>query len=36
MLGSGDHVPDAAVSLRALAAEAPYLLLFYLLDWTST
>jgi hypothetical protein len=24
------------VSLRALAAEAPYLLLFYLLDWTST
>jgi hypothetical protein len=44
MLGAGDHVPDvrawaapeAAVSLRALAAEAPYLLLFYLLDWTST
>jgi peroxiredoxin len=40
----GEVVPDAtvfgnpgeAVSLRALAAEGPVLLVFYLLDWSST
>ena len=28
--------PGEAVDLRELAAAGPYLLLFYLLDWTST
>jgi peroxiredoxin len=40
----GDRIPDAnvwttpreTVSLRALAAERPLLLLFYLFDWSST
>jgi peroxiredoxin len=44
MLLPGDAVPDATawvaprepVSLRALAAEGPVLLLFYLFDWSST
>jgi hypothetical protein len=44
VLGVGDSIPDAGVwmgpqervSLRALAAEKPLLLLFYLFDWSST
>jgi peroxiredoxin len=44
MLQVGDPIPDANVwttpreraSLRALAAEKPLLLLFYLFDWSST
>ena len=44
MLGAGDTIPDATVwtaprqstSLRALAAERPMLLVFYLFDWSST
>ena len=44
MLQSGDTIPDATVwagprepvSLRALAAERPFLLVFYLFDWSST
>jgi hypothetical protein len=44
VLEIGDAVPDATVwagprepvSLRALAAERPLLLLFYLFDWSST
>jgi hypothetical protein len=44
MLAPGDAVPPARVwdtsrrplDLRELAAEGPYLLLFYLLDWSGT
>ena len=44
MLEPGDRVPDAtvygnpgeAISLPALAAEGPVLLVFYLFDWSST
>ena len=44
MLAVGEAIPDVtvwtgpreAVSLRALAAERPLLLLFYLFDWSST
>ena len=44
MLAVGDIVPDVAVwttarrrvTLPALAAELPILLLFYLFDWSST
>jgi hypothetical protein len=44
VLGVGDSVPHATVwraprqpvSLGALAAERPLLLVFYLFDWTST
>ena len=44
MLGPGEAIPDAAVwtaprvpaSLRALAADGPMLLVFYLFDWSST
>jgi hypothetical protein len=44
MLSIGDQVPDAQVwigprepvSVRALAAEKPLLLLFYLFDWSAT
>ena len=44
MLHSGDSIPDATVwtssrettTLRALAAEQPILLLFYLFDWSAT
>ena len=44
MLQPGDTIPDARVwttpnehaSVRAIAAEGPMLLLFYLFDWSST
>jgi peroxiredoxin len=44
MLQVGEQVPDVRVwmapreevSIRALAAEKPLLLLFYLFDWSST
>jgi hypothetical protein len=44
VLRAGDTVPDATVwraprqpvSMRELAAERPFLILFYLFDWTST
>ena len=44
MLNVGDTVPDVRVwmapreevSIRALAAEKPLLLLFYLFDWSAT
>ena len=44
MLQVGDQFPDVhvwmgprePVSVRALAAEKPLLLLFYLFDWSST
>lgn len=44
MIGAGEPVPDVTVwrsakervTTRQLAAEGPYLLLFYVLDWTST
>ena len=44
MLSVGDTIPDVAVQsdpgeevrLRALAADGPILLLFYLFDWSST
>lgn len=44
MIGVGEPVPDATVwldtgkqtSTGALAREGPYLLLFYLFDWTGT
>ena len=44
MLRAGDTIPDVSVQtgpgetvgLRALAAEGPILLLFYLFDWSST
>ncbi len=44
MLGEGDRVPDVTlvgqdlepVHLSALAAQGPYLLVFYLFDWTGT
>jgi peroxiredoxin len=44
VIGPGDPVPDVrvwrstreAVGLRELAAAGPYLLLFYLFDWSST
>jgi peroxiredoxin len=44
MLAVGDPVPNVRVwmapreevSIRALAAEKPLLLLFYLFDWSST
>jgi peroxiredoxin len=44
MLQPGDSIPDVTVQsapgevvrLRALAADGPILLLFYLFDWSST
>ena len=44
MLEVGDAIPDVTVQtapgervrLRALAADGPILLLFYLFDWSST
>lgn len=44
MLETGDPIPDATVwgesrepvSLRELAEEGPFLLFFYLFDWSST
>jgi peroxiredoxin len=44
VLEIGDRIPDVdvqsapgeTVSLRALAADGPILLLFYLFDWSST
>lgn len=44
MLQAGDRVPQATVwlttrdtvSLDELAADGPFLLLFYLFDWSST
>lgn len=44
MIGVGERVPDVRVwraprepvELRELAGEGPYLLLFYLFDWSST
>ena len=44
MIGIGEKAPDArvwvtpneAVHLRELGEEAPYLLLFYHFDWSST
>jgi peroxiredoxin len=44
MLQVGEQVPDVRVwmapreevSIRALAAEKPLLLIFYLFDWSST
>ena len=44
MLRPGDPIPDVALvhepgverRLRATVAEGPLLVLFYLLDWTST
>ena len=44
MLSPGDRIPDVTVQrapgeevrLRALAADGPMLLLFYLFDWSST
>jgi peroxiredoxin len=44
VLEAGDAIPDVTVQsapgeevrLRALAAEGPILLLFYLFDWSST
>ena len=44
MIDAGEPVPDATVwrstkervTTQQLAAEGPYLLLFYILDWTST
>jgi peroxiredoxin len=44
MLEVGDSIPDATVfagprepvRLRDLAAERPFLLVFYLFDWSST
>jgi hypothetical protein len=44
VLGVGDRVPratvwpstSASVSLDELAADGPFLLLFYLFDWSST
>lgn len=44
MVGVGDRVPHAtvwpdtreSVSLEELAADGPFLLLFYLFDWSST
>jgi hypothetical protein len=44
VLGVGDRVPHAtvfpstreSVSLDELAADGPFLLLFYLFDWSST
>jgi peroxiredoxin len=44
VLNVGDQIPDAEVwlgprepvSIRALAAEKPLLLLFYLFDWSAT
>jgi hypothetical protein len=44
VIPTGEQVPDARVwrstsdtlGLRQLAGEGPYLLLFYLFDWSST
>ena len=44
MIGLGERVPDAQVwrstrervSLRELASGRPYVLFFYLFDWSST
>ncbi len=44
MLGIGDRVPDArlslapreSVSIRELASDGPVLFLFYLFDWSGT
>ena len=44
MIGAGEEVPDTSVwrstrervGFRVLADEGPYLLLFYLFDWSST
>jgi hypothetical protein len=44
MLGAGDRIPDATVFagprepmlLRELAGERPFLLVFYLFDWSAT
>jgi peroxiredoxin len=44
MLGVGDRIPEATVfagprepvKLAEIAAGEPFLLLFYLFDWTST
>jgi peroxiredoxin len=44
VLENGDPIPDVSVQrapgdevrLRALAADGPILLLFYLFDWSST
>ena len=44
MLQPGDRIPDATVwtaprqpaALRAIAADGPFLLVFYLFDWSST
>ena len=44
MIGTGEAVPDVRVwrstrdriGLRELAGAAPYLLLFYLFDWSSS
>jgi hypothetical protein len=44
VIGAGEQVPDIRVWrstrepawLRALAGDGPYLLLFYLFDWSST
>ena len=44
MLNVGDQIPDVRVwmgpqepvSLRELAAEKPFLLVFYLFDWSAT
>ena len=44
MIGRGEVVPDVRVwiapgepvALRELGADGPFLLLFYLLDWSST
>lgn len=44
MIGAGERVPDVTVwrstkervTTRQLAEEGAYLLLFYVLDWTST
>lgn len=44
MIGAGERAPDVtvwrstkeSVTTGQLAAEGPYLLLFYILDWTST
>jgi hypothetical protein len=44
VLEAGERIPDATVwvapreqvSIRDLAAEGPFLLLFYLFDWSST
>jgi hypothetical protein len=44
VIAAGERVPDTRVwrstrepvALRALADDGPYLLLFYLFDWSST